>query len=212
MGEGLNWTYADAEGKFSLPKARFRGLNAPAQVPVSFRADGYRPTTRIAESESFALGDVMLDDGATTEWKVALCAAPLGKGQATIGFEMQFTLPANVVPSSYSDSDYSGRIVQFDAGVKTFSLRTMNGALCCSGNPWPDRYLNSTSVTERAWIVRVGERKFDGLDSRGVAKDGTRWRWVGPLLGEQAEYSGANEQAAKFFDSILDSLCIRPRF
>jgi len=109
-------------------------------------------------------------------------------------------------------SDFNGEIIPFKVAGKIFSLRTMAGPFCCSGHPLPDLYLNSTTVAERAWIVRVGERTFDGLDSRGVAKDGTRWRWVGPLLGEQAEYSGANEQAAKFFDSILDTLCIRPRF
>jgi hypothetical protein len=211
MGEGLNWTQTDEDGRFNLPKARFRGGNAPPQVPVSLRADGYRPMTRIAESDSAALGDVALEDGAATEWKVSLCTEP-GNTPTTIGFEMQFTLPQNVAPSSYGDIDYSGRIIQFDAGGKASLLRTMNGAVCCGGHPYRDRYLNSTTVTERAWIVRVGKRKFDGLDSRGVAKDGTRWRWVGPLLGEQAEYSGANEQAAKFFDSILDTLCIRPRF
>jgi hypothetical protein len=210
MGESLNWTYADSEGRFNLPKARFRGGNAPPQAPVSFRADGYRPKTRIAESESFALGDVALDDGAATEWKVQLCTEP--PAATTIGFEMQFTLPKNVSLSSYSDVDYGGRVVQFDADGKTFSLRTMNGAVCCGGHPDRDLYLNSTTETERAWIVRVGQRTFDGLDSRGVAKDGTSWRWVGPLLGEMAEYSGANEQAAKFFDSILDTLCVRPRF
>lgn len=72
MGTGLNWTYSDSNGRYSLPHARFRGLDAPAQVPVSFRAEGYRPVTRTAETQDAVL-DAALEDGAASEWKAPLC-------------------------------------------------------------------------------------------------------------------------------------------
>jgi len=61
-------------------------------------------------------------------------------------------------------------------------------------------------------LIKLNQRRFDGLDARGVSKEGSLWRWVGPLVSEFAEYQGANAAAAKFFDAILDGMCIQPRF
>jgi len=108
--------------------------------------------------------------------------------------------------------DYAGEVIEFQYAGKTFVMRTMYGPLCCAGHPLAGRYLNSISTVETAWSFQVGDRLIQGLDSRGTSADGTHWRWVGPLLGEFAEYEGANAEAAKYFDSILDTLCIARRF
>jgi hypothetical protein len=126
---------------------------------------------------------------------------------------MRFTLPPKTAsPKSYFDVDYGGEFVTIKLDGKTFSMRTMSGSMCCAGRPLPGQYLDSRNIVERAWRLKANERVFDGMDSRGIAADGTLWRWVGPLLGELAEYQDANEQAAKFFDSILDTMCVAPKF
>ena len=210
MGEGINWAYSNEDGQFILPKGRFRGANAPPQVPVTFRADGFRPVTRVAESEDAVL-DVQLELNLASDWIISQCEK--AAANRTIGSEMRFTLPPKTAPAeSYHDVDYGGEFVTTKIDGKTFSMRTMRGAMCCGGRPLPSRYLNSRNIVERAWTLKANGRVFDGMDSRGIAADGTLWRWVGPLLGEQAEYQDANEQAAKFFDSILDTMCIAPKF
>lgn len=126
---------------------------------------------------------------------------------------MRFTLPPKTEsPVPYHDVDYGGEFVSIKIDGKTFSMRTMSGAICCGGRPLPSQYLDSSKIVERAWRFKAKGRSFEGMDSRGIASDGTLWRWVGPLIGEQAEYRNANEQAAKFFDSILDTMCIAPKF
>jgi len=55
-------------------------------------------------------------------------------------------------------------------------------------------------------------QRIDGLDARGVSQDGTYWRWVGPPVGEFAEYKIADSEAARYFDAILDGMCYQPKF
>jgi hypothetical protein len=223
MGEGLNWTYTDASGRYSLPPARFRGRKAPPQLPVSFRREGYQPVTRIASAEDAVL-DIALEDGKSSEWTVPLCRdvwrtrKPCGEGlsartHSAVGQEMVLTLPCDAEePRDYGDVDYFGQIVLFKSDSKTYSLRTMWGPTCCSGHPLADACLSSRSFSERSWPIKLPERRIDGLDARGVSRDGTYWRWIGPLLGEFVEYKGADLEAAKYFDAILDSVCFQPKF
>lgn len=106
---------------------------------------------------------------------------------------MRFTLPPKTAsPKNYFDVDYGGQLIKVKIKGKTFSMQTMEGIMCCAGRPLPDRYLHSRNIVERAWRFQANGRVFDGMDSRGIAADGTLWRWVGPLLGEQAEYQDAN--------------------
>ena len=178
--------------------------------------------TRIAPTENAAL-DISLEDGSASEWKVPLCRdvwkakPPCGTGltarlHAIVGDEMLFTLPCDAEQvETYRDIDYHGEIVSFKKNGRTYYLRTMSGAICCSGHPLAEQYLNSRSVDERGGQIKLDQRRIDGLDSRGVSKDGTHWRWVGPLVGEFAEYKGVDADAMKYFDAILDGFCFQPK-
>jgi hypothetical protein len=223
MGEGLNWARSDSNGQYTLPPARFRGLNAPPEVPVSFRSEGYRPATRIAAMQDSVV-NVALEDGKASAWTVPLCketlkmVSPCGVGpgakpHAAIGNEMVLRLPCDAAaPIGNGDVDYSSQFVSYTHGDKTYYLRTMSGPICCSGHPLAAQYLSAQWVSERAWLIRLNSRRGDGLDARGISFDGTRWRWVGPLVGEFAEYVGADSDAAKYFDAILDGVCFQPKF
>ena len=159
MGEGINWAYSNEDGQFILPKGRFRGANAPPQVPVTFRADGFRPVTRVAESEDAVL-DVQLELNLASDWIISQCEK--AAANRTIGSEMRFTLPPKTAPAeSYHDVDYGGEFVTTKIDGKTFSMRTMRGAMCCGGRPLPSRYLNSRNIVERAWTLKANGRVFD---------------------------------------------------
>ena len=70
------------------------------------------------------------------------------------------------------------------------------------GMPPEEWILNAKEFTERSY-------KNKGLftDMRGRANDGTYWRYIG-ALGESIEYSGLTEEAAKYFDKIIDNACM----
>lgn len=125
---------------------------------------------------------------------------------------MILTLPCDGEPAEQSgDVDFSGYLIPHTSAGKTHYLRTMSGAVCCSGHPLADEYLDSLTLSERGWLIKLERRRIDGLDARGVATNGTLWRWVGPLLGEFAEYKGVDAEAAKYFDAILDSICFQSK-
>jgi len=133
--------------------------------------------------------------------------------RSVIGNEMLLTLPCDAAEhQAQSDVDYSGHVLSYQKGSKTYFLRTMSGPTCCSGRPLDGVYLSSQSFSERGWLIKVNGRQLDGLDARGTSRDGTYWRWVGPLLGEFAEYQGADSEASKYFDAILDGVCFQPKF
>jgi len=204
MGEGINWAETNEDGEFTLPK-RFRGIKAAPEVPVTVRIDGYQPITQIAASDSANM-TISLAEAAGR--KIPLCKQAPKRTFAT----MRFTLPTGAgKPRGFSDADYAGIWIEFRNDAKTFYLRIMSGSLCCGGHALARTYLRSNSISETAWSARLRDRLIAGMDSRGTNSDGTHWRWIGPLVGEQADYEGADDEAAKYFDSILDTLCISPR-
>jgi hypothetical protein len=108
------------------------------------------------------------------------------------------------VVTTPTDADYYREIVPFKSRDRKSGLVLWIGSFVSYGRPSYDLYATSTSFEERPW--RSGE--LVGLDVRGVAPDGSRWRWLGPRsLGEAAIYEDATDSAAGFFDAILDSMC-----
>ena len=62
----------------------------------------------------------------------------------------------------------------------------------------------------REWTARAFEGgDYRGLDVRGRTRDGRYWRYVGQF-GEEFSYYGVDEDAARFFDSIIAGGCVHP--
>lgn len=220
MSEGHERTRSDAKGHYVLVPQRLKRSNTPSQISVFFRAEGFRPLTRLAETKNAVL-NVALEDAAASEWRVPSCGdvwktRPVcGQGlsvrlPSTIGYKMEFTLPCGTAkPGAYADADYGGETVAYKEGGKEYTLSTLTGPLCCSGGPGADYYMNSRSWSERSWAFYPRQSPFEGLDARGVSKDGTYWRLVNSDWQEQAGYEGVSEAAAKYFDTILDTMCVQ---
>ena len=119
---------------------------------------------------------------------------------------MQFLVPKHAKVFSGRDADYSYISVRFTSQGRRFYLKSQAGPFIARAVAFEDLRKESVSYSERALESEDGSNL--GLDTRGILQNGTRWRWVGPTVGEEASYEGAAEDAAQFFDSILDSACI----
>ena len=82
-----------------------------------------------------------------------------------------------------------------------------DGTHCCDGRPHDTLYMNAETYEE--FPVVVGESWEDAVvDVRGIGKDGTLWRWMGPILMSAISYEVKSEEAARKFDKIIDSACL----
>lgn len=72
-------------------------------------------------------------------------------------------------------------------------------------------FVQSASFAQRAILPAAGpaHARSLGIDSYGTFFDGTAWRQLA-IRGAGATYDRVSPQDARLFDSIIDSLCIRP--
>ena len=100
-----------------------------------------------------------------------------------------------------------------DYGIRNYIVKAENGPVAImhgSGPTWsfgtpvdPDVW-KSIQYNEVTYVID----KLVILDARGRTSNGTRWRYLGKF-GESASYSGADEDAARLLDRVLDGMCIR---
>jgi hypothetical protein len=118
-----------------------------------------------------------------------------------------FTLSCDVAkPQNFADIDYAGESVSYADSSGEYSMVALEGVLCC-GPPKKGVYRRSRTWSEHSWFFNVDKTRVEGFDVKGVSKDGTYWRWIG-TFGGQVRYEGVSEGAAKYFDGILNSMCI----
>jgi len=185
----------DAEGKYTLKSM---------DEVVFFDSPGYQPLTRIREKDSRTV-DATLTPESDTTWIVPTCQTP-GTVRELVNYPMHFSIPRHQKIVSTFDVDYGRLILPHKVGSKKFHLVIMYGPYASNGRPWKELYLDSVSLRERRW--KSGG--LQGLDARGVLRDGTQWRYVGIILFESGSYERVPTAAATAFDAILDSMCVKP--
>jgi hypothetical protein len=191
-GRSLNEiTETDARGAFSLPHF--------GQV-ISFRRAGFRPLTKIVDSTMTTL-NVTLEDAVATEWLIPSCAVVKG-GWKRVGYSLRVPVPKGAVLRKGRDIDYTSFSIGYGPAESRVWLSGIEGPMASLGVPPEDWILKATEFSERSY--RSGETV--GFDMRGRLADGTYWRYVG-RLGESVNYGGVSQEAAAFFDKILDSIC-----
>jgi hypothetical protein len=191
-GRSLNEiTETDARGAFSLP--HFGRV-------ISFRRAGFRPFTKVVASSTTKL-DVVLEDAAATEWLIPSCAAVKSGGKRA-GASLRVPIPKGAVLRKGRDIDYTSFSIGYGPAGGREWLSGIAGPMASLGVPPEDWILGATEISERSY--KSGDAV--GVDMRGRLTDGTYWRYVG-RLGESLNYGGATQEAAAYFNKILDSVC-----
>ena len=148
----------------------------------------------------------------TETWIIPVCYETNPRiflSAGAIEFRSLTVLPkgARIKVKSYSSADDSSNTVTLTMAGRRFVLTTMHGMV----HEATDALVaESPSFSKRTWEAPSGGPFRDGVDLRGTAPNGTRWRWLGPPISMIATYRNASPEAAAIFDSILDTMCIRP--
>ena len=191
-GRSLNEiTETDARGSFSIQ--HFGRV-------ISFRRAGFRPVTKIVDSSTATL-DVTLEDAAATEWLIPPCSGVKAGGKR-VGYSLRLPVPKGATLRKGRDIDYTSFSIGYGPAEGRVWLSGIEGPMASLGVPAEEWLLKATEFAERSY------RSADavGVDMRGRLADGTYWRYVG-RLGESVSYGGASQEAAAFFDKILDGVC-----
>ena len=120
--------------------------------------------------------------------------------------KMKLLIPEGTLVEEIMDDDTFHRIIYFGTDIvfrpekKRESMSVNSGAMWAS--IWPNKrlLLSSSAMQERFHPDRYE------FDYRGSDKEGRRWRYTG-WVSEAIEYEKVSDQAADFFDSIIDNMC-----
>jgi hypothetical protein len=137
-------------------------------------------------------------------WKVPSCSS-LPKAKR-FGFRMQLPVPKGARVQFTRDVDYSEFWIRIRLQGRRLYLKSMAGPFVARAVAFEDLRKESVYYNERALESEDGSIHW--LDTRGTLHDGTKWRWAGPIIGDMVSYEGAPEEASKFFDGIIDAMCI----
>jgi len=188
----------DATGRFELTEV------GPA---VFFRAPGFKPETRVIRSTDPV--QIPLQEAAGSQWNVPSCslAQPVHK---IFGSALRVSFPKGTKSKRSVGDDTWEDIVRFDHDP-TQQLYIWEGP----GNYNPKPLLSSVFAREE-WIleasaiserVLVNNNNVVAVEVLGRDKSGNRWRWIQHQVGVMY-YHRVHDDAASFFDSALDSICV----
>lgn len=118
------------------------------------------------------------------------------------GTELILILPRGTKLRRAKDHDYLQYWVEHRSNGNVYFLQGMWGPNSTPGRPSERLTEASRSIESRAWTYESRQ----GVDAKGVAEDGKRWRYLG-TYGEFFGYEGVSDDAASFFDSLLDNVC-----
>jgi hypothetical protein len=173
------------------------------RTPLTPRSRERRTRLRLVATASMLL--ILGSPGSLgwDEWKVGVCAP----GHGTWGGAVRFDPTKDVHQERpIKDIDYYEEVLSTKVGGKKFFMFDMRGPSCCSRGLAASFAAKSGTHSERTWTGGT----MSGFDAHGVFNDGTNWRYVGPPAFEGVWYNNVPSEAAKAFDSVLDSMCVTP--
>ena len=178
-----------ADGSFRIP--------AHGRLVYFHRAD-LRPLTKLVELTDTQL-DVTMEDGSRTLWKIPACSADEKSTRVGIGFKVK--VPENVMVKNAADRfEEGGYFFGYQVGERVEVLINWWGS--SSLEPM-DKYLfESEQFTQRMWTS--GDKW--GHEYRGTLPNGKVWRRIA-LKNGAITYQENFKEAAKVFDSMLDTMC-----
>jgi hypothetical protein len=183
-------TNTDATGSFHLSN--------PPKVIRLFK-DGFAPASKVISPGQQEITIVMEED-ASTRWRLQTCPAKVRA--IRVGWPYQFLVPKRPKIKRQFGPDYLIYLVSDH--TKKYSLVIWFGPLVGGLDADDDWLIKSASFTERS--VSDGT-ELAGQDYKGVDQSGKHWRWTGLSGYNLARYAGASDEAAEYFDRIIDSAC-----
>lgn len=165
---------------------------------LTFRKTGCRQQT-VVRNETEKPLVIELEPAAASEWTVQTCENQDGRRH---GYLWRFLVPHGVRVKRTNGVDSWAVDIPYPKDKKQrmriWSL-PQGGAYLV----WESFLLDSQSFSERS--VAGG-----ATDMRGKDLQGRNWRWFGGGFDE-ARYWGVSDEAAHFFDQIIDSVCLGRR-
>jgi hypothetical protein len=191
-GAGFNgWAISNADGSFHL---------SAVGAFVSVRQIGFKPlivsTTDLTEPVR-----IHLTEADATTWKVPSCASLPGGGRGWVGGGLR----VNAGRQRYEGPVYGEHDSHWYFKFSQNTLHIVEGYAWHSGLPLESTLTSSEGIKIRGWVF--GETV--GLDLSGKTREGKRWRWVGAPIALAIEYSDTSEDAADYFDSIVETMCFQ---
>jgi hypothetical protein len=165
---------------------------------IRFSLTGFKTLTKAMDADVRRL-DVVLQSG-DNKWVPFICKSS-PEDNKRIGWKMKLLIPQRTPVSKFSDgADTLCQHVHFNSGTSHETMRICTGPLW--GGMWPEKDLliRPSTMDERHWYDK------SAFDYHGSDRGGNRWRHTG-WFNETIDYRNASDQAADFFDSIIDNLC-----
>lgn len=187
-------TKTDEDGRYVL---------SGDQGVIFFRKRGYSPATRVLSADSSVI-DVTVDRE-HSGWKLQKCTKAQQENQTTLGEGLVFTIPPEARPHDQGRGGDSSTTLLFFPGDPSQRMWLSSGGTLGGGmasSPQWSWYVDGSSITERS------NPDSGALDVHGKMPNGRNWRSMS-IMTDIAEYHGVTDEAAEFFDRILDSACLR---
>jgi hypothetical protein len=192
-------TTTNRQGNFRLDRA---------QAVIHFRREGFQPQSIVMKPENEVLRVTM---HASTNSLVTPVCGTTRPGQKQLGwgkYGLQFIVPSSEVNISGGepDVDYVLYVIRHMTG--NANLELWFGPSSIDSDPDDKLFVTSRFFEQRNLVS--ADQKMLGIDSRGVLRDGTRWRQTAVFFQGGSIYRGATPQEADFLDTIVNSICQIP--
>ena len=168
-----------------------------------FRKNGLRPfTLKRATGQGWADATMSAEDSG---WKVPHCTNSQLLEHNRYGHTLAFLAPKSAeAKQGKSDVDNWKVVLSFPADRKE-KMMIWSGPLQGAGPgyiPAEQWYLDGSTVSERT------DDQYETMDVRGAMPNGRRWRSVS-WLTDIVSYHDVSDEAARYFDAIIDTGCLR---
>lgn len=188
----------DAAGSFKL---RAPSLSDCGRV-VFFWAEGFVPQIKVVGSSAESVHAV-LEESAGRARDVMTCRGSRDDVRR-LGWMLRVPVTEGASVERSRGAHGSGYRLRVRGEKRRVGLDGYGGQYA-HGYPNDDLILSAAGYTIRPW--RSGRE--EGVDFRGRAADGTRWRYFA-VMGEGIGYGGVTEDEACALDRIIDGACFQP--
>jgi hypothetical protein len=126
--------------------------------------------------------------------------------KGNLGVSLVVRVPKDAKVTKGRDIDYTNFSIEHQTHGNRYFVNGIWGPNATGGKP-SQKLVSSSELTEqREWTF--GD--FQGVDVKGIAENGTYWRYFG-MHGESITYEGVPPDVARYFNSLIDKVCFLDR-